>query len=83
LLASINDGAELFCNPWTRLTWIESTGGARLFAAGQAYDCSVGLAEVLCEREQPRISVDMLDKTTLTILTKLINNGHFLLIASS
>jgi 50S ribosomal protein L16 3-hydroxylase len=83
LLTSIKEGAELCRNPWTRLTWIESTHGAHLFAAGQAYDCSVGLAEVLCEREQPRVTADMLDKTTLTIVKKLINNGHFLLIASS
>ncbi len=82
LLKSIKDGAGLFRNPWTRLTWIETTNGANLFAAGQAYDCSAWLAELLCEWEQPRVSADMLDKATLEILTKLINNGHFLLIAA-
>ncbi len=79
LLTEIKDGARLFRNPWTRLTWVENTSGAQLYAAGQPYDCSVWLAESLCEWEQPRISVDMLDQATLDTLTKLINNGHFLL----
>ena len=82
LQSLLEDGASLFRNPWTRLTWIEVNSGARLYAAGQAYDCSVPLAELLCEREQPGLSFDMLDKTSLGTLTKLINNGHFLLLAA-
>jgi len=79
LLTAMQDGARLFRNPWTRLVWIENTHGARLFAAGQPYDCSTWLAESLCEWEQPRIRADMLDRDSLDTLTKLINNGHFLL----
>ena len=79
LITVITNGERLFRNPWTRLTWIELDGVARLYAAGQAYDCSIWLAECLCEWEQPRISTDMLDQPSLDTLTKLINNGHFLL----
>jgi 50S ribosomal protein L16 3-hydroxylase len=79
LLKAMENGARLFRNPWTRLTWIENLKGARLFAAGQPYDCSIWLAESLCEWEQPRISADMLDRASLDTLTRLINNGHFML----
>ena len=79
LLKALQNGSRLFRNPWTRLTWIENLKGARLFAAGQSYDCSIWLAESVCEWEQPRISADMLDRASLATLTRLINNGHFLL----
>ncbi|NOR20346.1 MAG: cupin domain-containing protein [Xanthomonadales bacterium] len=82
LLAEIKEGARLFRNPWTRLTWIELNNDARLFAAGQAYDCSIRLAESLCEREQAGVNADMLDQRALDTLTKLVNNGHFMLIAA-
>jgi len=79
LLKGLGEGAGLFRNPWTRLCWVEVTEGARLYAAGQPYDCSAWLAELLCEWEKPRIRADMLDQASLDILTKLINGGHFLL----
>ncbi len=79
LLKALKEGSRLFRNPWTRLAWIENIKGARLFAAGQSYDCSIWLAESICEWEQPRISADMLDRASLDTLTRLINNGHFLL----
>ena len=79
LLEALHKGIGLLRNPWTRLTWIETKRGARLYATGQSYDCSIRLAESLCEEEQLRVSADMLDQTSLEILTKLINSGHFLL----
>jgi 50S ribosomal protein L16 3-hydroxylase len=79
LLAALRSGARILRNPWTRLTWIETPAGARLFAAGQAFDCSISLAESLCQGDQPAISAAMLDNATLDVLTKLINKGHFLL----
>jgi len=68
-------------NPWTRLTWIERPQGARLYAAGQAYDCSVWLAMALCSSDQPRIGAGRLDEAALDTVTRLINNGHFLLVS--
>ena len=79
LLKGLTDGVSLLRNPWTRLCWVEGTEGARLYAAGQVYDCSVRLAELLCESEQPRIRADILDKASLDTITKLINGGHFIL----
>ena len=79
LLEALHQGTGLLRNPWTRLTWTENKQGARLYAAGQAYDCSLRLAESLCESEQPQISADILDQAALETLTKLVNNGHFLL----
>ena len=79
LRKALQNGSKLFRNPWTRLTWIENLKGARLFAAGHPYDCSIWLAETLCEWEQPRITANMLDRASLDTLTRLINNGHFLL----
>jgi len=79
LLAELGHGARLLRNPWTRLTWVKNFNGARLFAAGQAFDCSIWLAEALCKCEPPVIRADMLDKATLDTLTNLINKGHFLL----
>ena len=79
VLKGLGEGGGLFRNPWTRLCWVEGTNGARLYAAGQPYDCSAWLAESLCEWEKPRIRTDMLDQASLDTLTKLINGGHFLL----
>ena len=79
LLDALKGEARLHRNPWTRLTWIENAEGARLYAAGEAYDCSVRLAESLCEYEQPRVRAGMLDQASLETLTRLVNNGHFLL----
>lgn len=82
LLSALQNDSGLLRNPWTRLTWIESSAGARLFASGQAFDCSTRLAETLCIREQPQLEPDQLDEDSLDTLTKLINSGHFLLVSS-
>lgn len=79
LLLEMKNGAQLLRNPWTRLTWVKNFNGARLYAAGQAFDCSIWLAEALCQWEQPEINADSLDKPTLDTLASLINKGHFLL----
>ena len=80
VLTALMNGAKLFRNPWTRLTWVEDAGDARLFAAGQVYDCSTWLAEYLCEWKPRRLTPDKLDQSALDTLTKLINNGHFSLV---
>lgn len=76
---ALQQGAELLRNPWTRLTWVENANGARLYATGQAFDCSTRLAEALCQCEQPQFDENMLDQYSLDTLTGLVNNGHFLL----
>jgi len=76
--AALVNGATLMRNPWTRLVWIETTGSARLYAAGQAYDCSTWLAEYLCGSVSPGLGTDKLDQASLEVITSLINAGHFL-----
>ncbi|MGA9574119.1 MAG: cupin domain-containing protein, partial [Lysobacterales bacterium] len=80
LLRALQQGVCLLRNPWTRLAWIEYRDGARMYAAGQSYDCSIQLAETLCESEQPCLSKDMLDPVSLQTLARLVNNGHFLMV---
>jgi 50S ribosomal protein L16 3-hydroxylase len=82
LLESLQKDTRLFRNPWTRLTWVENSRGARLYAAGQAYDCSIWLAESLCQSSQARIKVNMLDQASAETLSRLINSGHFMLTPS-
>jgi len=81
LREALERGVRLMRNPWTRLTWIENARGARLYAAGQAYDCSTWLAQALCGSDQPRIGAGKLDEAALETVTRLINNGHFLLVS--
>jgi 50S ribosomal protein L16 3-hydroxylase len=79
LVKEIGCGAILHRNPWTRLTWVEGKSGAHLYAAGQPYECSIELAEALCAEDQARIKEEVINQSSLGTLTKLINNGHFLL----
>lgn len=78
IATALLNGARLMRNPWTRLAWLETATGARLYAAGQAYDCSISLAESLCKSARPHIATDRLDQSTLEVITSLINAGHLL-----
>jgi len=77
--AALTNGATLMRNPWARLTWFESSGGARLYSTGQAYDCSVALAEALCGSIYPRIDPDKLGEASLEVIASLVNTGHLLI----
>ncbi|MCW8925940.1 MAG: cupin domain-containing protein [Xanthomonadales bacterium] len=77
--AALMNGATLMRNPWTRLTWFEVPGGARLFSTGQPYDCSVELAEALCGHIYPRIDPNVLDEVSLEVITRLVNTGQLLI----
>lgn len=80
LMTTLDGGARLLKNPWTRLTWIETGTGAHLYAAGKPFACSAGLAEFLCRSPLPRIRPEKLDQSSLETLTELVNTGHFLLV---
>jgi 50S ribosomal protein L16 3-hydroxylase len=82
LRKALKQGIRLMRNPWTRLTWIENQRGARLYAAGQSYDCGVWLATTLCASDQPRLSTERLDEASLESLTRLVNDGHFLMVSA-
>lgn len=80
LQAALAEGQKLLRNPWTRLTWIETPGGACLYAAGQAFTCECWLAECLCKWDQPQLDTSRLDSAALETLTSMVNRGHFSLI---
>lgn len=76
---ALRNGAKLMRNPWTRLVWVESNNGARIFASGQPYDSGIKLAESLCESMRPSLDANKLDQASLEVLTNLINAGHLLI----
>ena len=80
VLKMLSKGKNLLRNPWTRLLWVEVDSGARLFAAGQGYDCSTRLAETLCAEQEVTIDTTQLTGDSLETLTRLINDGHFVIV---
>jgi 50S ribosomal protein L16 3-hydroxylase len=77
LQKTLNQGATLHHNPWTRLTWIERPGGgALLFAAGAIYPCTVELATTLCDPRSLRSASPELGRAAPDLLCELINRGH-------
>ena len=83
LQSALQAGATLMRNPWTRMVWISQADGALLYAAGQAYGCSVRLAEHLCRAQQICLDAETLSDESIQTLTQLVNNGHLLIIEKS
>jgi 50S ribosomal protein L16 3-hydroxylase len=79
LLNRLQDGARLVRNPWTRLAWVASDVGARLFAAGTAVECSVKTATELCASVEPDLFSGGLDERDLATILLLVNGGHLVL----
>lgn len=79
LMKRLQEGARLRRNPWTRLAWLESTNGARLFAAGTAVDCSIAVAIELCRAAEPEILSGTLDERDMIAILALVNGGHLVL----
>ena len=73
LKSSMKNGHSLQRNPWTRITWTECSGRASLFASGQAYNCSVVLAESLSQAGNIGLEPKVLDTSSLDTLVQLIN----------
>ncbi len=76
LLSSLGQGARLRHNPWTRLLWSETGGGARLFAAGQVYACAPDAAKTICDRRALSSKGSILASEHARLLCKLVNAGH-------
>ncbi len=79
LLAALEKGDRLRHNPWSRLLWISNGDTARVFAAGEPYDCDSGAARILCdpvclERLGPGLS-----KPLSELICSLLNRGHLYL----
>lgn len=79
LLASLNGGAILRHNPWTRLLWSKSRGEALLFAAGDTFPCSADLASAVCNRPALAEHGLTLVEAAPGLFCDLLNGGHLYL----
>jgi len=79
LTESIHPKAVLRQNPWTRMLWLEIENRTMLFAAGERFQCSVSLAESICDPERlARLGPD-LGPTECGLICELLNRGHLFL----
>lgn len=76
LVKGLESGRKLKHNPWTRLLWVETSDGARLFAAGDEYQCSSGFALTLCDPELLSQLDPELQDVEIDLLCELLNRGH-------
>ena len=79
LSSALTEGSSVQKNPWTRLGWIEESGGARLFAAGEEYACNTAAAILLCTSPLEITDKNSLSPDQLRLLCQLINAGHLYL----
>jgi 50S ribosomal protein L16 3-hydroxylase len=79
LIKSLKQGKTLGHNPWTRLLWVESKTGARLFAAGSAWSCTVDCALAICDPERLSRLDHNLPEPVLKLICELLNRGHLYL----
>jgi 50S ribosomal protein L16 3-hydroxylase len=79
LMKALARGEKLKYNPWTRLLWIESKNGARLFAAGTEYSCTVDCAQTICDPDYLSQLSHSLPEPELELLCELLNRGHLYL----
>jgi len=83
LQASLDQGAVLRHNPWTRLLWFPGANGAMLFAAGAGHACSRGFAMDVCNRRTLPVKGPALAADNPDLLCELVNTGHLYLEAPS
>ena len=76
---AIAEGAQLGHNPWTRLLWLKSEAGARLFATGDQYDCSEILAQKFCNNPVCLATIEAELPQALDLACRLLNEGHLYL----
>lgn len=79
LQQALSAGARLQRNPWTRLNWIEQGPGARLFAAGEEFNCSPQLATKLCSPAIAPLDPGELGTIDQHCTLQLLNQGHLYL----
>lgn len=80
LFGLLEAGGELERHPWTRMNWLEHNGQARVFAAGQAYSCSIELATILCGAGPVRVCVESLDSASRQALERLVRDGQLIVV---
>ncbi len=73
LQQQLSAGEQLRHNPWTRMNWVADGNEARLFAAGEAYACSIASAIALCS-QPPGLTLET--EADIELVCALINGGH-------
>jgi 50S ribosomal protein L16 3-hydroxylase len=79
LVKELERGLVLSQNPWTRLYWTESQNGARLFAAGTEFSCSLSSAMTICDADRLRLAGKDLPGLDPHLVCELLNRGHLYL----
>jgi 50S ribosomal protein L16 3-hydroxylase len=79
LREALSSGALLRHNPWTRLLWLKTNDGARLFAAGDEYRCSAELAQTICRNPVLFNTEPELSGPAMELACTLLNKGHLYL----
>ncbi len=75
LLNALASGATFVRHPWTRFAWVRRRGGATLFAAGEAYHCTLSMARWLCSERIQHLAKPP-DEAAQDVLLALLNDGH-------
>jgi len=68
-------GATVAPNPWTRLCWVREGERARLFASGDAHECSPALAAWACTLPAP-LPADLAGEDATALVAELHAGGH-------
>ncbi|WP_158885042.1 cupin domain-containing protein [Rhodanobacter sp. L36] len=79
LAKQLDAGAQLLRHPWSRLAWSQRRKGCTLFANGQAYNATPGMAEQLCAQRSLDTAGRKIDHIEFALLLALVNDGHLLL----
>jgi len=76
LRRALDGGARLRHNPWTRMLWQRTAEGAKLFAAGAAFDGSPEIVRSICDPAAlKRLRTNAL-RGSEPLLCELVNRGH-------
>ena len=81
LSQALSGGAQLQHNPWTRLLWLKTDGGALLFAAGDEYRCSAELAQQICNNPVFFSTEQEISRPAIELYCELLNRGHLYLLS--
>jgi 50S ribosomal protein L16 3-hydroxylase len=76
LRESLRRKDTLKANPWTRLLWLETDSGARIFAAGNEFSCTSKLASSICDPDALSSLGNDLSNHEINLLCELLNRGH-------
>jgi len=79
LAKALGQGKILRHNPWTRIFWCANGETADVFAAGEKFSCSAGLARTLCDPDRLARTDLSFDAAELALLCELLNRGHLYL----